>query len=105
MFQIFKDKIFYKNFFYAGVTLILLFVLWLKYLDIYTNHNDYISVPDFKDVHITDLDSIFDLSSLSSDGLLVIEHEKKIQFSKHDMFYFDKKYGGTMLSFFKKASL
>lgn len=64
MFQIFKDKIFYKNLFYAGVTLILLFVLWLKYLDIYTNHNDYISVPDFKNVHIADLDSIFELYSL-----------------------------------------
>ena len=49
--------------------------------------------------------SVFDLASLSSEGLMVIEHEKKIQFSKHDMFYFDKKYGGTMLSFFKKASL
>ena len=54
----------------------------------------------------TDLiNSIFDLEMLNREGLLVIEHEKNIQFSKHKMFYFDKKYGGTMLSFFKKASL
>ena len=59
------------------------------------------TIEDYTDL----IDSIFDLTSLTSEGLLVIEHEKKIQFSKHDMFYFDKKYGGTMLSFFKKASL
>ena len=54
----------------------------------------------------TDLiDSIFDLGKLNKEGLLVIEHEKKIDFNKHKMFYFEKKYGGTMLSFFKKASL
>ena len=54
----------------------------------------------------TDLiDSIFDLDKLNKEGFLVIEHEKKIEFNKHKMFYFEKKYGGTMLSFFKKASL
>ena len=54
----------------------------------------------------TDLiDSIFDLGILNKEGVLVVEHEKKIEFNKHIMFYFEKKYGGTMLSFFKKASL
>ena len=64
MLHIFKDKNFYKQLLYACSTLILLFVLWLKYLDIYTNHNDYISVPNFKGIHIQDLDSIFDLNNL-----------------------------------------
>ena len=64
MLHIFKDKNFYKQLLYAGSTLILLFVLWLKYLDIYTNHNDYISVPNLKGIHIQDLDSIFDLNNL-----------------------------------------
>ena len=64
MFHIFKDKNFYKQLLYAGFTLILLFVLWLKYLDIYTNHNSYISVPNFKNIHISNLDSIFDIYGL-----------------------------------------
>ncbi len=51
------------------------------------------------------IDSIFDLNILNKEGLLVIEHEKKVELSKHNVFCFNKKYGGTMLSFFKKASL
>ncbi len=51
------------------------------------------------------IDSIFDSEILNKEGVLVIEHEKKIELSKHNMFYFHKKYGGTILSFFKKASL
>ena len=51
------------------------------------------------------INSIFDLGILNKEGLLIIEHEKKIKLSKHNMFYFDKKYGGTILSLFKKASL
>ena len=31
--------------------------------------------------------------------------EKKVDLDKHKMFHFKKKYGGTLLSFFKKASL
>ena len=42
------------------------------------------------------IDSIFHSKMLSKEGLLVIEHEKKIKLIKHNMFYFDKKYGGTM---------
>ena len=51
------------------------------------------------------IDLVFDFDIIENHGFLVIEHEKTIQFSKHEMFYFDKKYGGTILSFFKKASL
>ena len=72
-----------------------------KYDIIFADPPYQFSVEEYIDL----IDSIFDLASLSSEGLLVIEHEKTIQFSKHDMFYFDKKYGGTILSFFKKASL
>jgi len=53
----------------------------------------------------TDLvNSIFDQNMLYNQGLLVIEHEKKIELNKHNMFYFEKKYGGTILSFFKKQA-
>jgi len=60
----------------------------------------------FLDKKYTDLiNSIFDLNMLNKGGLLVIEHNKKIELNKNKMFYFDKTYGGTTLSFFKKASL
>ncbi len=57
MLQLIKDKSFLKNLLFAILTLIFLFFLWLKWLNIYTNHDDHISVPDFNGVHITDLDS------------------------------------------------
>ncbi len=60
----------------------------------------------FLDKKYTDLiNSIFDFNMINKGGLLVIEHHKKIELNKHKMFYFDKTYGGTTLSFFKKASL
>ena len=60
----------------------------------------------FVDKKYSDLiNSIFDLNMINKGGLLVIEHHKKIELNKHKMFYFDKTYGGTTLSFFKKASL
>lgn len=58
MIRIIKDKNFYKNLLLAVVSLMLLFFIWLKWLDIYTNHNDYISLPDFNNIHLNDLDSI-----------------------------------------------
>ena len=58
MFKILKDKSLYKNLLLAGIALVLLFVGWLKYLDVYTNHDDFILVPDFSNVHLTSLDSI-----------------------------------------------
>ena len=72
-----------------------------KYDIIFADPPYQFSIEEYIDL----IDSIFDLSRLNSEGILVIEHEKKIQFRKHDMYYFDKKYGGTILSFFKKASL
>ncbi len=58
MIRIIKDKNFYKNLLLSVVSLMLLFFIWLKWLDIYTNHNDYISLPDFNNIHLNDLDSI-----------------------------------------------
>tara|TARA_B100001250_G_scaffold75894_2_gene62130 strand:- start:541 stop:1311 length:771 start_codon:yes stop_codon:yes gene_type:complete len=58
MLRIIKDKIFYKNLLFALISLMLLFFCWLKWLDIYTNHNNYIVLPSFNDVHLNDLDSV-----------------------------------------------
>ena len=58
MFKIIKDRSLVKNLLFAAMTLFLLFVVWLKWLDIYTNHNDFIKVPDFNGIHITSLDSL-----------------------------------------------
>lgn len=59
-----KDKAIYRHLFFSGITLILLFVVWLKYLDIYTNHNDFIKVPDFNGIHVRNLDSVVETNSL-----------------------------------------
>jgi beta-lactam-binding protein with PASTA domain len=58
MVKIIKYKSFYKNLLIAGITLIMLFVFWLKWLDIYTNHNNFIKLPNFNDIHLTELDSL-----------------------------------------------
>ena len=58
MLKLLKDKKLYKNVVLAGIVLILLFVAWLKYLAIYTNHDDFILVPDFYDIEISSLDSL-----------------------------------------------
>jgi len=39
------------------MSLVFLFVIWLTYLDIYTGHGRYIVVPDFTNLHISQLDS------------------------------------------------
>jgi len=64
MFKLLKDKKLYKNVVLAGVTLILLFVGWLKYLSIYTNHDDFILVPELYDLEISSLDSLVDSHAL-----------------------------------------
>jgi beta-lactam-binding protein with PASTA domain len=38
--------------------MLLCFSLWLKYIDIYTLHDEYIVLPDFYGVHVNDLDSV-----------------------------------------------
>ena len=64
MFKLLKDKKLYKNVVLAGVVLVLLFVGWLKYLAIYTNHDDFILVPELYDIEISSLDSLVDSHGL-----------------------------------------
>ncbi len=60
MFKFIIDKSFRKNLLFSAITLFLLFVGWLKWLDIYTHHNDFINVPDLNGIHINNLDSLVD---------------------------------------------
>ena len=64
MFKILNNKIFRRNLLFSLITLFLLFVFWLKWLDIYTDHNTFIKVPNFSGVHINDLDSLVSSYSL-----------------------------------------
>ncbi|HIE74017.1 MAG TPA: PASTA domain-containing protein [Flavobacteriales bacterium] len=57
-FTLFKNKVFYKQLAYAVFAMLLCFFLWLKYIDFYTLHDEYIVLPDFYGVHINDLDSV-----------------------------------------------
>lgn len=54
----FKNRVFYKQIIFAIVTVFLCFYLWLKYIDFYTLHDEYIVLPDFYGVDIHDLDSV-----------------------------------------------
>ena len=58
------NKILYRNLLFSFITLICLFLFWLKYLDFYTNHDEFIILPDFSDVHVNDLDSVLDQYNL-----------------------------------------
>ena len=55
---IFKNRVFYKQLVYAIFAMLLCFFLWLRYIDFYTLHDEYIVLPDFYGVHINDLDSV-----------------------------------------------
>ena len=57
-FTLFKNRVFYKQLFYSIIAMLLCFFLWLKYIDFYTLHDEYIVLPDFYGVHINDLDSV-----------------------------------------------
>ena len=64
MLRVIKENVIFRNLLLAIVTLVLLFVAWLKYLDIYTDHDNFIKLPDFDGFHVTELDSIFTLLDL-----------------------------------------
>lgn len=64
MSSIFKDRSLYKNLALAVVALVLLFVGWLKYLNYYTLHDNFIKVPDFNNMQITKLDSIVEANNI-----------------------------------------
>ena len=59
-----KNKSFYKHTLLALITLVLLFICWLKYLDYYTLHNKYIQVPDFNNLPISTLDSMVEANDI-----------------------------------------
>ena len=59
-----KDKSFYKHTLFALITLVLLFIGWLKYLDYYTLHDKYILVPDFTNLPILALDSLAEVNDI-----------------------------------------
>ena len=64
MLEIIKDKKLYKHLLLALITLVFLFVGWLKYLDYYTMHDKYIKVPDFNNMLITQLDSVVEAHNI-----------------------------------------
>jgi len=59
MLNFFRTKPLLKHFLYAVFFLFLLFLGLFKFLDYYTDHNRFLKVPDFKNLHINALDSIF----------------------------------------------
>jgi len=64
MLAFFKDKSFYKHTLLALITLVLLFIGWLKYLDYYTLHDKYIKVPNFINLPILALDSMVEANDI-----------------------------------------
>ena len=56
MFEFFKSKLFLKNLAAALVVVSVLFFLLFKWLDVYTLHGKTISVPDFSNLKMEDID-------------------------------------------------
>ncbi len=56
------------------------------------------SVEQFTQIY----DSIFEKELLTENGILIIEHSKHTDISKLANFSYDKKYGGSVFSFFEK---
>ena len=46
-------------------------------------------------------DLVFEKKLLNEEGLLVIEHSKHMDLSQHKAFTYEKKYGGSVFSFFE----
>ena len=58
MLEFIKDKSLYKHLIFSVVTVFFLFFIWLKWLDIYTEHDNFIKVPDLSGININNLDSV-----------------------------------------------
>ena len=74
-------KNFCRHLIFALATLIFLFLIWLVYLDFYTNHNNFIKVPDFHGIHVMELDSLvdsYDLRYLIIDSIFDKSKQKGI---------------------------
>ena len=57
-FSFLKRKPLFKHIFLSSLTLLLLFFIWLKFLNFYTLHDNFIRVPNFLDLSISKIDSI-----------------------------------------------
>ena len=80
-FSIFKNRVLYKQIIFAFCAMFLCFFLWLKYIDIYTHHDEHIVLPNFYGVHIQDLDSVcqeLDLRYIIIDSVFNKKEEKGI---------------------------
>lgn len=71
------NKSFYKNLFFAGVTVLLLFLIWLKWLDLYTDHDNSFKLPNFYGVYIASLDSLVDSYGLRYDIIDSVSDKSK----------------------------
>ena len=77
----FKNRVLYKQIIFSFCAMFLCFFLWLKYIDIYTHHDEHIVLPDFYGVHIQDLDSVcqeLDLRYIIIDSVFNKKEEKGI---------------------------
>ena len=77
----FKNRGLYKQIIVTFCAMFFCFFLWLKYIDIYTHHDEYIVLPNLYGVHIQDLDSVcqeFDLRYIIIDSVFNKKVEKGI---------------------------
>lgn len=51
------------------------------------------------------VDTVFERNLLNDDGLLIVEHSKHTDLSKHPKHSYDKRYGGNVFSFFENESI
>ncbi len=61
----------------------------------------FIDPPFDNDKYVEIIDKLFENNIVKENGLLVVEHHKKKDFSNHPRFSFIKKYGNITFSFFE----
>lgn len=79
--RFFKRQSFLRHIILASGSLFILFFLWLAYVNIYTQHNRYLEVPDFSNLHISQLDSFTTKHNLSYtiiDSIFDLRKEKGV---------------------------
>jgi 16S rRNA (guanine(966)-N(2))-methyltransferase RsmD len=60
---------------------------------------------DFEETQfIKIVDLVFERDLLTKDGVLIVEHSKFTDLSKHEKHRYDKRYGGNIFSFFENDS-
>lgn len=50
------------------------------------------------------VDLVFERNILNEDGVLIVEHAKYTDLSKHEKHSYDKRYGGNVFSFFENST-